>query len=133
MAGEVQRLVSSLLLRRTTDPRLEGVAITRVTVTGDLQHARVYFSVLAPGSEAAARAAEGLASASGFLRRHLARELDLRVTPDLRFCFDEALAEARRVDELLREVRPRSQREEGGAPGQTGSADAGGADGRDDG
>ena len=109
------------------------MTITRVTVTGDLQQARVYFTVLSAEAGDVARTLAGLASASAFLRRHLAHELDLRVTPELRFCFDEDLAEARRVDALLRAARGGEEcaaaaREEG-APGRGGPEPRGRGDG----
>ena len=83
---------------RMEDPRLAGVTITAVKLTGDLQLASVYFRVY--GDDAAA-AEKGLISASSFLRRHLAESVEMRRVPGLRFFFDEAIERGSRIEELL--------------------------------
>ena len=103
VADFIQEQLAELLLREAQDPRLEGVTITAVDVSPDLQQARVYFSVL--GDDAARKDTQkALEHASGFLRRLLASRLQLRVVPTLSFHFDKSLAIGSRIEELLHQI-----------------------------
>src|SRR5262245_86142 len=88
------------------DPRLSTVTVTRVSLTDDLRLARVYvrLSVDTPDSVERRDLTRALRAASGRLR-HALSELELRFTPELRFHYDEGEEAARRVDELLAEIR----------------------------
>jgi ribosome-binding factor A len=78
-----------------TDPALEGVTITGVSLSPDYRHARVHFALREePGDDARLRrleAEEAMERASAWLRTELAVTLDLKRTPDLRFVFDSFL------------------------------------------
>ncbi len=76
------------------------VTVTDVSVSPDISHATVQVSVMGSDDDKA-RALDGLNSAKGFLRSHLAGTLKLRVTPELHFSLDRGLEHARRIDELL--------------------------------
>jgi ribosome-binding factor A len=104
VAEMVLRELSLMLVRDLRDPRLRGVGLTRVRMTDDLRHGRIFFSHLS-GSARAAEAVKGFRSASGFIRRSIGRALGLRYTPDFDFEFDPGLESAARVDALLRESR----------------------------
>jgi ribosome-binding factor A len=106
VAEMVLRELSLLLLRDLKDPRLRGVTLTRVKMSDDLRHGRIFFSHL-EGSAHAAESQRGFRSASGFIRRHIGRVLQLRYTPELDFEFDPGLENASRVDALLRANPPR--------------------------
>ncbi|HUK19961.1 MAG TPA: 30S ribosome-binding factor RbfA [Gemmatimonadales bacterium] len=86
------------------DPRIGFVTVTGVEVSPDLAHARIRVSVMGTEAERASTL-EGLASAAGFLRSQLARELSLRTSPELRFEIDRGLDHARRIDAVLRELK----------------------------
>ncbi len=96
--------LSELLLRRVREPAVEGVTITHVDVTRDLQTARVYYRVLA---ETASRrdVARALRRAQGFLRRELGGRLRLRRIPDLRFLHDDSVEQQDRLARLFDEIR----------------------------
>jgi ribosome-binding factor A len=102
----IRRELSDLLMRETRDPRLEGLlSITAVDTSPDLKYARVYVSVM--GGEAEKQLAqEGLAAASGFLRRGLAARLTMRYIPELTFERDESIERGTRILELIKEVAP---------------------------
>jgi ribosome-binding factor A len=93
---ELSRQTASL-----KDPRVKGlVSLTHVETARDLSLSKVYVSVLG-GAEAVRAVIKGLKSASGFLRRELAASLNLRRTPELQFCADDALSKGARIHELL--------------------------------
>ena len=101
-----QGLVASLAGLR--DPRLEGTAITRVQMTDDLQLARIFVRLGATtqqGTEERKRMMQGLRAAKGRLRHDVARQLDLRYAPELRFVYDEGLEVSERIEEILAEIR----------------------------
>jgi ribosome-binding factor A len=106
LAALIHETLATALTRQLKDPRVGFVTITGVQVTPDGQHATVRFSVLG-SDEDKGRAMEGLEHARGFLRSWLATQLDLRATPELRFELDRGLEHARRIDELLHELRGR--------------------------
>ena len=92
--------VSNLL----KDPRVGFVTVTGVTVTPDIAHAEVRVSVLGTEAEKA-EAMAGLASATGFLRTHVARTLTLRTAPELHFVLDRGIEHAQRIDQLLDDLK----------------------------
>jgi ribosome-binding factor A len=100
--------ISDLLRRQIKDPRLAVfITITRVEVSADISHARVYVSVM--GSEEERNGAlEGLKAASSFLRREIGHRLALRRTPELSFRRDDSLEQGAHVLELLDEVEQES-------------------------
>ena len=91
-----------LLLGKLKDPRLVNVTITMVNVTNDLRSARIFYSVM--GDHDPAEIAKGLTSAKGFIRSHLAKELQLRYVPDLDFKQDLTFQKMDAIEQLLREV-----------------------------
>ena len=83
---------------------MDGVTITHVQVTRDLQLARVYYRVLA---EAQSRrdVARALRRAGGFLRHELGQRLQLRRVPDLTFLHDDTVEQQDRIARLFEEIR----------------------------
>jgi ribosome-binding factor A len=134
VAHEIQRVLSDMLVRRTSDPRLAEVAITAVRVTPDLRLARAYFTLLDDRADRA-EIERALRHATPFLKRGVAEGVSLRYVPELVFAYDTALAGARRIDSLLREVRPpeaaAASPDEAAAAGEPGDA-AADDDGGDD-
>lgn len=100
----IREQISELLLREIKDPRLEGLlSVTEVATSADLRHATVFFSLL--GSEDEKRQVEeGLAAASGFIRRGLGERLSLRYTPELVFRRDESIERGTRILDLIDKV-----------------------------
>jgi ribosome-binding factor A len=93
----------SIVTGEVADPRLRSVTLTRSTVTRDLQHADIWYSVL--GDQETAKAAEkALRGAAGYFRSSLGRALGLRYTPALRFRFDEGIVHSDRIARLLQGV-----------------------------
>ena len=92
-----------MISRELHDPGVGFVTVTRVQVTPDLQHARVYYTSL---GDAAARknTARALERAAGFMRRQIGQRLRLRRAPEIHFEFDESIGHQNRVEQLLKEI-----------------------------
>jgi ribosome-binding factor A len=101
----IQALVAGLLVRDIKDPRIGLVTITGVSISPDLRHARIFFSTLGD-DEQRVRSLRGLRSAAGFVRGQVAKQLNLRVAPEIAFEFDPSLEEAERLSRLLKQSPP---------------------------
>src|SRR5438477_3004019 len=101
VAEAIRQTVAAFLTGNVRDPRVGFVTVTAVEVSADLAHARVRVSVMGTDAEKA-KSLEGLTSAARFLRAQLAKELPLRVTPELRLELDRGLELAQQIDRLLR-------------------------------
>jgi len=108
LADRIRVLIAERLEKGLRDPRLGFVTITDVRVTGDLQHASVFYTVLGTEEERNA-SAEALKAATGMLRSEVGRKLGVRLTPTLEFIPDAIPENAGHIEELLREARERDQ------------------------
>lgn len=102
---EVQRELSEIIRTEIKDPRVHDAMVTvvAVDVTPDLKYCKAYISVL--GSEEAARSAiEGLKSAVGYVRRELAKRINLRNTPEITFVPDQSIEYGVNMSKLIDEV-----------------------------
>jgi ribosome-binding factor A len=104
IADRIKVTVAELLERRIKDPRLGFVTITDVRLSGDTQHASVFYTVFGEEEEVAASAA-ALESARGLIRSEVAKALGIRHAPTLEFIRDALPENARHLEELLSEVR----------------------------
>ncbi len=97
--------IGALLLTETTDPRLAQVSVTRVETTGDLQHARVYYRVIAvAGGADADGIKEALAHARGYVQRLLGPRVRLKFTPLVEFFYDDSVEKLAAIEEKLKEI-----------------------------
>jgi ribosome-binding factor A len=94
--------LSDLLRMRVKDPRVGFASITRVEVSGDLRHAKIFVSVMG-NPEEQADSMKGLKHAAGFLRHELASRLTLRYMPELVFKLDTSIEQGAHVLELIRQ------------------------------
>ncbi len=106
LADRIREIVARRLEKGLRDPRLGFVTITDVKVTGDLQHASVFFTVYGSAEERADSAA-ALKSATGLLRTEVGRQLSLRLTPTLEFIPDAIPENAALIESLLSEAAAR--------------------------
>ncbi|MEY1660896.1 30S ribosome-binding factor RbfA [Isoalcanivorax beigongshangi] len=105
IGDHIQRELASLIRTGVKDPRLAMVTIQEVRVSRDLTWADVYFTVLGQDAEAGQQAEQVLGGAAGFLRSELARDLNTRTTPRLRFHYDRLPEEASRLSSLIAQAR----------------------------
>jgi len=111
VAHLVQAEIARLLLEEAKNPLLRDVIVTFVRMTPDLRIARVYFRTLSGGATPA-NVSRVLERAAPFLRAEIGHALGMRVTPELRFTYDDVPDAADRVDALLRgPARPREDEE----------------------
>lgn len=123
VADRIRVVLAERLEKGLRDPRLGFVTITDVKVTGDLQHASVYYTVM--GDEALrADTAAALKSATGMLRTEVGKHLNTRLTPSLEFFLDAIPENADHIADLLREARERDAAVAGLAAGATYAGDA---------
>ncbi len=103
IADQIQRELSDIIRLEIKDPRVALVTITDVEVTQDNSHAKVFFTALGEPvqQEAAGRA---LSHAAGFLRSELAKRLQLRTVPQLRFDYDISVERGVRLSKLIDEA-----------------------------
>lgn len=101
---EVQRELSEIIRSGIKDPRIHPMtSVVSVEVTPDLKYCKAYISVL--GNEDAGKATiEGLKSAEGFVRRELARRVNLRNTPQIKFILDQSIEYGVNMSHLIDEV-----------------------------
>jgi ribosome-binding factor A len=102
---EIQVAIASLLTRgELKDPRIGYITLTGVKVSQDLKTARVYYSMMGTEEERK-ETQKGLDAAKGFIRREVTEAVNLRVSPEIFFTFDESLERGDRIERLLREVK----------------------------
>ncbi len=104
--GEVQKELSRIINYEIKDPRIHSMtSVTHVMVTSDLKECKAYISVL--GDESAREETlAGLQSASGYIRRELAKSINLRNTPEITFIMDDSIEYAinmsKKIDDVLK-------------------------------
>ena len=99
-------------IRLVKDPRVADafVSITGAEVTPDLKYAKIFFSVLNGDPK---EIAKGLKTAAGFIRRELARTLNLRITPELTFIADTSISYGAHIANILENLEISPEEEEG--------------------
>ena len=104
VAEAIRDELSQLIARAVHDPGIGFLTLTRVSVTSDLQSARVYYTSL--GDEKAQQeTAKALKRAVPFLRRQLGSRIRLRRVPELTFFYDESIANTDRIEQILQDLK----------------------------
>ena len=99
----IREVASETILFELRDPRVKNVTVTRAEVSGDLQHARIYVSVMGNESEQKL-CMYGLRNAAGFLQSKLAKRLDTRFTPVVSFVLDQGIKNSIEISRLIKEA-----------------------------
>lgn len=123
MADLIKEVIAQRLQKGLADPRLGYATITDVQVSGDLQHASVFYTVLGSDEERANTQA-ALKAATGMLRSEVGRNLSSRLTPTLEFFLDAIPENAAAIEDLLRQARERDEATEKMAKQATYAGDA---------
>lgn len=104
---QIQREIDDILLKEVNDPRVRPVTITGVQLTGDLQEATIYYSILNDSQKAGEEAQAGLVKATGLIRREVGQRIKLFKVPTLTFKRDTSIQYGARIDQLLNEMNHR--------------------------
>ncbi len=123
IADRIKTVVAEMLQRRVKDARLGFVTVTDVRVTGDHQHASVFYTVLGDDEQRTATEA-ALESAKGLIRSEVGKQLGMRHTPTLEFISDVLPESAAHIEELLTRVRASDAALAAEAAGSTYAGDA---------
>ena len=107
--GEVQKELSRIISREIKDPRIHSMtSVVSVEVTPDLKQCKAYISVLGDEEEKKETLA-GLNSAVGFVRKELARSINLRTTPENKFIMDDSIGYgvfmSKKIDEVTSQIK----------------------------
>ncbi len=104
-AEAIREVVGMSILRDIQDPRVSGVTVTYVEVSGDMQQAKVHVSIM--GTEAKQKLClKGLQNAAGFFQRKIADRIQTRYTPKVLFVLDKGVKNSILVAKLLKDVLP---------------------------
>jgi ribosome-binding factor A len=100
---QIKKELSQIIQQEMKDPRIGFVTVTNVEMSGDLQLAKVFVSVLGD-DEGKQQSLASLEKAKGYLRSEIGRRIQMRHTPELIFKMDESLAHSQHITKLLDEV-----------------------------
>ncbi|MGL1931406.1 MAG: 30S ribosome-binding factor RbfA [Desulfotalea sp.] len=103
VADVIRNELSVLLLEKVRDPKLQDVSISRVSVTDDLEIAKIYYTIYGPHKSIKA-VGESFSSAKGFMRSHLAKTLNMRHTPKLQFFYDKKAEKIEALEGIFQEL-----------------------------
>ena len=114
--GEVQRELSNIIRGEIKDPRINPLtSVVAVEVAPDLKTCKAYISVLGD-EESQAKTLAGLKSAEGFIRSKLAKTVNLRNTPEIRFVLDQSIEYrvkmSKMIDEVTKDIKSEDDAEE---------------------
>ena len=111
---ELQKEIAMILQREIKDERLGMVTVSGVEVSKDLNYAKVFVTFLENDAERIEKGMAALKDASGYIRSLVAKAVRLRVTPELRFVYDQSLVEGMRISTLVSSTIAEDQRRSAG-------------------
>ncbi len=108
VAEVIREVASETILFELQDPRVKGVTVTRAEVSADLQHAKVFVSLMGTPKEQDL-CLHGLRHAAGFVQSKLGSRLKTRFTPSIRFVLDEGVKKSIEISRLINEALAQSR------------------------
>lgn len=100
---ELMKAISHIITYELKNPDVTGmISVTRVKVTPDLKYAKVYVSILNPKS--VEETMKGLKESAGFIRSQVAKTVNLRITPELVFEYDDSIEHGEKIDNILKQI-----------------------------
>lgn len=101
---ELKKEISCVLTFELKNSKVTGlVSVTKAKITPDFKYAKIYVSIL--NSKSIGKTMEGLKESSGFIRSQVAKNINLRITPELIFELDDSLEYGAKIDSILNELR----------------------------
>ena len=100
---ELKKEISNIINYELNNPKVTGlISVTNVKVTPDLRYARVYVSIINAKNKKATLAA--LKQSSGYIRTLIAKKINLRMTPEIIFEFDDSIEYGAKIDSIINEI-----------------------------
>ena len=115
VAEVIREVASQTILFELRDPRVKGVTVTRAEVSGDLQHAKVFVSIMGSPQDQQL-CMHGLRHAAGFVQSKLAGRLQTRFTPVIQFVLDQGVKKSIEITRLINEALAESGQPSESAP-----------------
>ncbi len=103
VAEQMKKEIASIIEHQVKDPRIGFVTITKVEVTNDLRHAKVFVSSLGTEEERK-KSMEGLEKAKGFIRSEVAKRINLRYAPEILLRVDDSIEHGVKISRILSEI-----------------------------
>lgn len=101
---ELMKALSHIITYELKNPDVTGmISVTRVKVTPDLKYAKVYVSLL--NSKSVEKTMQGLKDSAGFMRSQIAKSVNLRITPELVFEYDDSIENGEKIDNILKQIK----------------------------
>ena len=105
---ELKKELSQIINYELKNPDVTGmISVTKVKVTPDLKYAKVYVSVL--NSKNLKKTLQGLKDSSGFMRSRIAKVVNLRITPELVFEYDDSIIYGEKIDAILKDLKDKNK------------------------
>ena len=121
-AEAIREVVSMAILTDLRDPRVEGVTVTYVEVSGDMRQAKVHVSIM--GNETQQKLClHGLRSSAGYLQSKISDRIDTRYTPRLQFVVDEGVKKSLAISQMLNDLLPNEDAALEDPPGEAAAED----------
>jgi ribosome-binding factor A len=114
----VREVAANTILFEIKDPRVKGVTVTRAEVSADLQHTKIFVSVMGTAAEQKLTM-HGLKSAAGFVQTKVAERLTTRYVPHVTFVLDEGVKKSIEISKLIREEREQIEADAAARAGQS--------------
>lgn len=101
---ELKKEISRVFTFELKNSKVTGlISVTKVKITPDFKYAKVYVSIL--NSKSIGKTMEGLKESSGYIRSQIAKNVNLRITPELIFEIDDSLEYGARIDSILKDLK----------------------------
>ena len=105
---ELKKEISNILTFELKNSKVTGlISVTKAKITPDFKYAKIYVSIL--NSKNIDKTMEGLKESSGFIRSQIAKNINLRVTPELTFEIDDSLEYGAKIDRILKEINQKEE------------------------
>ena len=106
---ELRKALSQIIDYEVKNSNVTGmISVTKVKGTPDLKYAKVYVSIL--NSKSNEKTLEGLKASAGFIRTSLAKKVNLRITPEIVFEYDDSIEHGERIESLLQEIKKQDEK-----------------------
>ena len=100
--SEIRKEISDILKNNINDPRVKGlVSVVTVDTSNDLSHCKIYLSIFSGKAEQDKATFKAISSMSSFIRKELARRIDLRIIPELHFKLDDGFNQSEKMNKLI--------------------------------